>query len=89
MLLTSNADFLPAQHNNLMSQIAARAFLSYRNAYYQGESKDQRRHGSGLLMIDEGLLIVGQWKQDLAYGAAFCFLSSEEYAFLDFNRGEL
>lgn len=35
-----------------MSQIAARAFLSYRNAYYQGESKDQRRHGSGLLMID-------------------------------------
>lgn len=70
-----------------MNQMAARAFLSYRNAYYQGECKDQRRHGNGLLMIDEGPLIVGQWKQDLAFGAAFCFLSSEEYAFLDFNRG--
>jgi hypothetical protein len=64
-------------------------FLSYRNAYYQGETRDLARHGSGLLIIDEGPIMVANWKHDLLFGTAFAFLNSEEYAFLEFNRGEL
>lgn len=60
-----------------MNQNITSGVLSYRNAYYQGEIKDQLRHGSGLLIIDEGPIIVANWKQDLAFGTAFAFLNSE------------
>ena len=33
--------------------------------------------------------MVGKWKDDLAQGSFFAFLNAEEYAFLEFNRGEL
>jgi hypothetical protein len=72
-----------------MNQIATKSVLSYRNAYYQGETRENYRHGAGLLLMDEGQIVVTQWKQDLAYGPAFAFVNSEEYAFLEFNRGEL
>ena len=72
-----------------MNHVAAKSTLSYRNAYYQGETKDQLRNGWGLLVMDDGSLMVSQWKQDLAFGTAFAFLNSEEYAFLQFNRGQL
>jgi hypothetical protein len=35
-----------------MNQSLASKFLSYRNAYYQGETKESARHGSGLLIVD-------------------------------------
>jgi hypothetical protein len=60
-----------------MNQSVTSRVLSYRNAYYQGETKDLLRHGSGLLIIDEGPIMVANWKQDLAFGTAFAFLNSE------------
>lgn len=72
-----------------MNQNVKSGVLSYRNAYYQGEIKEYVRHGFGVLIVDEGPIIVANWKQDLAFGTAFAFISCEEYAFLEFNRGEL
>jgi hypothetical protein len=65
-----------------MNQNLTYKLLSYRNAYYQGETKDLMRHGAGLLIIDEGPILVANWKQDLLFGAAFAFLNSDEHAFL-------
>lgn len=63
--------------------------LSYRNGYYQGEVRGGRRQGQGVLLLDDGLIVVGNWRADLLFGPALAFLSSEEYAFLEFNRGQL
>jgi hypothetical protein len=60
-----------------MNQNVSNAVLSYRNSYYQGEAKDLCRHGPGLLLVDEGIILVAHWKQDLAFGTAFAFLNSE------------
>jgi hypothetical protein len=60
-----------------MNQTPSIRILSYRNAIYQGETKDSFRHGSGILITDDGLIIVSEWKQDLAFGTAFAFLNSE------------
>lgn len=51
--------------------------LSYRNAHYHGQVKDGKRHGSGILIMDEGPIIIANWKQDLSYGPAFSYLNSE------------
>lgn len=72
-----------------MNHNVASKLLSYRNAYYQGETRELMRHGAGLLIVDEGPILVANWKQDLLFGPAFAFLSSDEHAFLEFNRGEL
>ena len=52
-------------------------FLSYRNGFYQGQMKDNKRHGYGILLLDDGAILVVNWKDDLAFGMAFCFLNNE------------
>jgi hypothetical protein len=53
--------------------------LHYRNATYQGHVKNNKRNGKGILITDNGEIIVGQWKNDLLYGWAFLFVNSLEY----------
>jgi hypothetical protein len=33
--------------------------LSYRNGFYQGQLKHDARHGYGIMIRDDGVLIVG------------------------------
>ena len=50
--------------------------LSYRNGYYQGQLKNNQRHGYGILSVDNGPLIVGSWKNDMLFGKAFLLISN-------------
>jgi hypothetical protein len=52
-------------------------FASYRNGFYQGQMKDNKRHGFGILILDESVILVANWKDDLAYGIGFCYLNNE------------
>ena len=63
--------------------------LSYRNAYFQGTLKQNMRNGLGILITDDGLILVCNWVNDLPVGRAFAFLNSQEYSYLEFNRGQL
>lgn len=63
--------------------------MSYRNGFYQGQLRAGRKHGRGVLITDAGEIIVGQWKSDQLFGNAFVWIKCDEYAFMDFNRGEL
>jgi hypothetical protein len=51
--------------------------VSYRNAVYHGELKGGKRHGKGVLILDDGLILVGSWKTDTLYGPGFAFVNSE------------
>ena len=44
--------------------------------------KDDKRHGNGILLLDDGTILVVNWKDDLASGIAFCYINNEEYGFL-------
>lgn len=50
--------------------------LSYRNGYYQGQVKNGHRHGYGILIHDDGAIIVALWKNDMAFGKGFVFVNS-------------
>ena len=63
-------------------QTLKNVFLSYRNGFYQGQMKDDKRHGNGILLLDDGTILVVNWKDDLASGIAFCYINNEEYGFL-------
>lgn len=52
--------------------------LSYRNGYFQGEIKNGRKHGQGILVTDWGQIVVGTWRNDELFGNVFAFLNSEE-----------
>lgn len=61
--------------------------LEYRNAIYQGQTKANKRNGTGILITDDGKIFVGTWKNDQLYGHAFVALNTGEYGFGEFNRG--
>ena len=63
--------------------------LSYRNAYYHGQTKNGQRHGYGLLILDSGVILVARWKNDVLHGRAAAFINALEYGLLEFNQGEL
>ena len=65
-----------------MNQSLKNVLLSYRNGFYHGQMKDNKRNGLGMLIMDTGVILVVNWKDDLAYGAGFCYLSSDEYGLL-------
>ena len=51
--------------------------LSYRNAHYQGTIKQSIRHGPGILITDDGVILVSNWVNDVPTGRAFAFLNSQ------------
>ena len=55
--------------------------LEYRNAIYQGQTKSNKRNGSGILINDDGKILVGTWKNDQLYGQAFIVVGHGEYGF--------
>lgn len=61
--------------------------LEYRNGIYQGRVKNNKRNGSGILITDEGKILVGNWKNDQLFGEALVFVNHNEYGFGEFNRG--
>ncbi len=56
------------------AQISIKLF-SYRNAYYQGQTKAGRRHGYGMLIHDDGSILIASWKNDVLQGRAAAFLN--------------
>ena len=49
--------------------------FSYRNAHYQGQVKHPYRQGPGILILDQGILLVCNWVNDLPTGRALAFLN--------------
>lgn len=60
------------QEQNIQTRI-----VNYRNAIYHGELKTNKRHGKGILITDDGLILVGSWKADCLFGPVFAFINSE------------
>lgn len=50
--------------------------LEYRNGIYQGETKNNKKHGAGILITDQGQIFVGNWKLDQLYGQCFIFVNN-------------
>lgn len=49
--------------------------VHYRNGVYQGELKANKREGKGILITDEGQIVVGTWKNDKLSGNVLMFLN--------------
>ena len=49
--------------------------LHLRNATYQGEIKNNKKHGKGILITDQGQIVVGTWKNDKLSGQALLFVN--------------
>ena len=63
--------------------------MAYRNGLYQGQVRQGSRQGQGILQLDEGPILVANWKHGLPIGKAFAFLNHQEYAYLSFYQGHL
>lgn len=48
--------------------------LEYRNGIYQGQTKGNKRHGQGILITDDNIIIVSEWKNDMMSGKGFILL---------------
>ena len=55
--------------------------LEYRNGIYQGHTKGNKRNGYGMLINDDGYIMVGEWKNDLLIGKGFVFVDHAEYGY--------
>lgn len=60
---------------------------NYRNGLYHGNLKDNKRNGKGILITDDGEIIVGLWKNDKLHGIAIVIMSPNEYSVGEWNRG--
>lgn len=67
----------------------ASRILEYRNGMYQGQAKGNKRHGQGILITDDNIIIAGEWRNDLMTGKGFVLLSPEHCGYGEFNRGEI
>lgn len=56
---------------------------------YQGGLKEGLKHGEGVLLTREGMLIIGRWLQDYLHGRALIFTPFGGKLIANFNEGKL
>lgn len=56
---------------------------------YQGYVKQNHKHGEGILMTRNGLVVIGIWKNDVLHGRAIIFTPFGGKIFANFTEGKL
>lgn len=61
--------------------------LQYRNATYHGAIVKNMREGMGILIIDNGVLMISEWNQDKPNGLTLIWLDDKTYIIAQYQNG--
>ena len=74
----------------MQQNVPVRMLTHFKNSIHDGYFSDSmKREGPGITILDGGLAILGNYKNDQNFGFTLVFLAHDTYFIGEFNKGAL